>query len=150
MTTPAPSQPDPAASRIQSDLARGLELIDKAAPEVMAGFTPGSERPVSDTPRTDAEDCDDWTPGVSLVPSDFARELEREAADYKAHFEACERRRMLTAEERDQARDDLRTARRALAAERTLAAQARELLSDSATPFDAGCALLLQIPEGGV
>lgn len=57
MTTPAQSQPDPAASRIQSDLARGRGLIDKAVPEVHAQFEPGSERPV-DVPRTDAERLD--------------------------------------------------------------------------------------------
>lgn len=117
MTTPATSQPQQEA-------------------EVHAQFEIGTERSVSDTPRTDAEDCVDWTPGVSLVPSDFARELERELAS--------------AIEERDQAQDDLRTARRALAAERTLAAQARELLSDSADKFVKGSDLLLQIPEGGV
>jgi hypothetical protein len=36
---------------------------------------------VSQTPRTDAEEADDWTPGARLVPADFARTLERELAE---------------------------------------------------------------------
>jgi hypothetical protein len=35
---------------------------------------------VSQTPRTDAEEADDWTPGARLVPADLARTLERENA----------------------------------------------------------------------
>lgn len=73
--------------------------------------------------------------------------FRHEAAEYRASLET-----QIATLKNDlaSAQDDLRTARRALAAERKLAAQARELLSDSAKPFDAGCGLLLQIPEGWV
>lgn len=130
MTTPATSQPQQEA-------------------EVHAQFEPGSERPVEPTVQAVWNDLEEHNASAYDMDQHALR-IESELAEYKAHFEACERRRMLTAEERDQARDDLRTTCRALAAERKLAAQTRELLSDSADKFVKGSDLLLQIPEGRV
>jgi hypothetical protein len=90
----------------------------------------------------------------------WERETDGEPGVTAKAFVASAENALLTLE-RDQLRTDLALVRtelgmvqedrdaltRSLAAERRLAAMAREKLRDSAGPFVAGCDLLLQIPE---
>lgn len=54
-------------------------------------MTPANPTPEPDTPLTDAEAKEDWFPNVELVPSDFARSLERQLADTRRRLAEVEK-----------------------------------------------------------